>query len=129
MKIHIKPLKKHVQIGKRFQSKFQPKKTDYQPFFFKMTINLPKHLRKQGQENARKWRSFETQRCIFSQRKLSINIHLFDKRLFYPSGLSPDVYLCFRVPGTPPCLSFLRVENHMTHLGHHALTFDAFTLA
>ena len=52
-----------------------------------------------------------------------VYIPVHGKRLFDPSWLSPDVYLYFRVPGTPPC-RVLRVENPMTHFGHHTLTFN-----
>ena len=53
------------------------------------------------------------QRHIVSQRKLLIFIHFFliaahDKRLLDPSVLSPDVDVCFRTQGTPPC-RFLHV--------------------
>ena len=51
-------------------------------------------------------------------------IPVHDKRLFDPSGLSSDVYLCFRLPGNPPC-RLLHVKKSMTHLGHHSLTFDS----
>ena len=40
-----------------------------------------------------------------------------------PSVLSPEVYVCFRTPGTPPCRS-LHVKNTMSQLGHHTLTFN-----
>ena len=48
------------------------------------------------------------QRHIVLQRKLLSVIHLFliavhDKRLLDPVVLSPDVYVCFISPGTPPC--------------------------
>ena len=37
---------------------------------------------------------------------LFIAVH--DKRLLDPSVLSPDIYVCFRTPGTPHC-QFLHV--------------------
>ena len=46
-----------------------------------------------------------------------------DKQLLDPPVLSPDVYVCFRTPGTPPC-RFLHVKNPMSQLGHHTLTFN-----
>ena len=49
---------------------------------------------------------------LVSQRILSIVIHVLfipahGKRLYDPSGLSPDDYLCFRVPGTSICRFFI----------------------
>ena len=35
----------------------------------------------------------------------------------------PDVYVCFRTPGTRPC-RFLHVKNPMSQLGHRTLTFN-----
>ena len=102
-------------------------------------------MRKQGQGNARKWRSFGTSQALFFAAKIMdcfsfVFIQVHNKRLVDPSVLSSDVYVCFRIPGTPPwrgrcprpsnasvgCMPpcrFLHVENHMTQVGHHTLTF------
>ena len=53
------------------------------------------------------------QRHIVSQQKLLLIIHFVfiaahDERLLDPLVLSPDVDVCFRTPGTPPC-RFLHV--------------------
>ena len=88
---------------------------------------MAKNVQKQGQENARKWRSFRTSKTHCFTAKI-INCHSFVfipvyvKRLNDPSGLSSDAYLCFRIAN--PSLSFIRVENPMAHLDHHALTFN-----
>ena len=59
---------------------------------------------------------FITQTClhdVVSKRKLLVCysfvfIAVHDKRLFDPLVLLPDVYVCFRNPGTRPC-QFLHV--------------------
>ena len=80
-----------------------------------------------GRETLKDGMISKLQRHIVSQRKLLIVIHLIiavhDKRLLDPSVLSPDVYVCFRTPGTPHC-RILQVMNPMSQLGHHTLTFN-----
>ena len=41
-------------------------------------------------------------------------IAVHDKRLLYPFVLSPDVFVCFRTPGTPPCRFFTCLEPFVT---------------
>ena len=60
-----------------------------------------------------RWHSFKTSKAHCFAAKIIdcysfVIIAVHDKRLLDPSVLSPDVYVCFRAPGTPPC-RFLHV--------------------
>ena len=81
-----------------------------------------------GQGDAQRWHNFKTSKAhCFAAKSIDfysfvcIAVHV--KRLLDHSVLSPDVYVCFRTPGTPPC-RFLHVMNPMSQLGHHTLTFN-----
>ena len=60
-----------------------------------------------------RWHNFKTSKAHCFAEKITdcysfVFIAVHDKRLLDPSVLSPDVYVCFRTPGTPPC-RFLHV--------------------
>ena len=81
-----------------------------------------------GQGDAQRWHSFKTSKAhCFAAKNIDFYSFVFiavhDKRLLDSPVLSPDVYVCFRTPGTPPC-PFLHVLNHMSQLGHHTLTLN-----
>ena len=62
---------------------------------------------------ARKWDSIKPSKAhcfesVLIDRYSFVFIPVDNKRLFDPSGLLYDVYLCFRIPGTPP-YRFVRV--------------------
>ena len=87
-----KTIKRHMPSVKRFQSKFQPQKIYYQPFFLKiMCVN-------RGPENARKLRSFGTLYAHPRSENRRLFFHLFTSQSFDPSWLLSDVYSeCFRI--------------------------------
>ena len=81
-----------------------------------------------GRETLKDGKIFKTSKAhCFAAKSIDfysfvcIAVHV--KQLLDPSVLSPDVYVCFRTPGTPPC-RFLHVMNPMSQLGHHTLTFN-----
>ena len=63
-------------------------------------------MQKQVAGRRSRWHSFKTSKAHCFAAKL-IDYYSFvltmvhDKQLLDPSVLSPDVYVCFRIPGTP----------------------------
>ena len=85
-------------------------------------------MQNRGQGDAQRWHNFKTSKAHCFAAKIIdcysfVFIAVHDKRLLDPSVPSPDVYVCFRTPGNPPCRC-LHVMNPMSQLGHHTLTFN-----
>ena len=85
-------------------------------------------MQNRGQGDAQRWHIFKSSKAYCFTAKIIdfysfVFIAVHDKQLLDPSVLSPDVYVCFRTPRTPPC-RFLHVKNPMSQLGYHTLTFN-----
>ena len=65
-------------------------------------------MQNMGQGDTQRWHGFKisTTHC-FAAKIIDFYSFVFiavrDKRLLDPFVISPDVYVCFRTPGTPPC--------------------------
>ena len=71
-----------------------------------------------GMGGAQRWHNFKTLKAhCFAAKIIDCYSSFFfiavhNKRLLDPSVLSPDVYVCFRTPGTPPCRFFTCYEPY-----------------
>ena len=85
-------------------------------------------MQNRGQGDAQRWHRFKISKAqSFAAKIIDCYSLVFiadrDNRLLDPSVLSPDVHVCFRTPGTPPCRC-LHVKKPMTQLSHHTLAFN-----
>ena len=74
-------------------------------------MKMTKKVQKQEQGNAGIWRSCKASEAnCFAAKIIDFYSFVFisvdDKRLSNTSGLSSDVYLCFRILATPHCHLF-----------------------